>query len=62
MKEIGGYIEFPRFTGELMHGGAISLNSARNCRAYLIEAKNIKKLLYLNFYVHLLDVFAKDIR
>lgn len=49
MKEMGGYIEFPHFTGELMHSGAIALNSARNCLAYLIETKNIKKIALPKF-------------
>lgn len=42
--EIGGYIEFPQFFGNMMHENAIAINSARNCLAYLIEAKTISKI------------------
>ena len=42
--EIGGYIELETPVCK-MHQGAIRLNSARNCLAYLIEAKGINKIL-----------------
>lgn len=42
--EIGGYIEFPHYTGSVFHKQAIALNCARNCLAYVIEAKHIKKM------------------
>lgn len=45
MKEIGGYIELDRYSGEMLHNKAIALNSGRNCLAYLIKAKKIKKIL-----------------
>lgn len=44
MREIGGYLEFEHNHGGLFHEGAIGLNSARNCLAYLIEAKDVKRL------------------
>ena len=47
--EIGGYIEFPHFAGSVLHNEAIALNSARNCLAYLIEAKKIKKIAIPKF-------------
>lgn len=47
--EIGGYIEFPRFSGDMMHENALALNSARNCLAYLIEAKKIEKIALPKF-------------
>lgn len=47
--EIGGFIEFPSYTGELYHENAIALNSARNCLAYLIEAKKIKMIAIPKF-------------
>lgn len=47
--EIGGFIEFPSYTGELYHENAIALNSARNCLAYLIELKKIKKIALPKF-------------
>ncbi len=44
MREIGGYIELDRYNNILFHDNAIALNCGRNCLAYLIEAKNIKKI------------------
>lgn len=44
MKEIGGYMEFERLQGCEYHSTAIALNYGRNCLAYLIEAKQIKKI------------------
>lgn len=42
--EIGGFIEYEHYDRPMLHERAIALNSARNCLAYLIEAKNIKKI------------------
>lgn len=39
--EIGGYIELYQNKSTLYHNEAVPLNSARNCLAYLIEAKSI---------------------
>lgn len=50
MKEYGGYIEFENYHGNMVHEGAISLNSGRNALAYLCEAKKIKKL-YLPYFL-----------
>ena len=47
--EIGGYIEFPYLVGSLFHDQAIALNCARNCLAYIIEAKNIKNIALPKF-------------
>ena len=44
MKEIGGYIEFESYHGTLFHEGALGLNCGRNCLAYLIEARGIKRI------------------
>lgn len=44
VKEIGGYIELDKYTLPMLHENAIALNLARNCLAYLIEAKGIKKI------------------
>ena len=44
MREIGGYIEFEHYNGQILHEDAIALNSGRNCLAYLIRAKKIKKI------------------
>ena len=47
--EIGGYIEFPHYTGSVFHNNAIALNCARNCLVYVIEAKNVKKIAIPKF-------------
>jgi hypothetical protein len=44
MKEIGGYIEFEHYHGEMLHDNAIKLNCGRNALAYLLETKSISKL------------------
>jgi hypothetical protein len=44
MKEIGGYIEFERYRGRMLHEDGILLNSGRSCLAYLIIARKIKKI------------------
>ena len=44
MKEIGGYIELDNYHLPMLHKGAIALNCGRNALAYLIKARNIKKL------------------
>lgn len=45
MKEYGGYIELDTYRLPMLHEDAIALNCGRNCLAYLIEAKNIKKIM-----------------
>ena len=47
--EIGGYIEFERYTLPMLHGNAIKLNCARNALWYLCKAKKIKKILLPKF-------------
>lgn len=44
MREIGGYIELDRYFGQEYHKEALSLNCGRNCMAYLLKAKKIKKV------------------
>ena len=44
IKEIGGYIEFEHYHGNMLHEGALKLNSGRNCLAYLIKVKKIEKI------------------
>ena len=44
MKEIGGYIELDRYSLPMLHEGAVALNCGRNCLAYLIKARKIKKI------------------
>lgn len=49
-KEYGGFIEFETYYGTELHNDAIALNCGRNCLAYLIEARQIKKI-YLPFLI-----------
>ena len=44
MKEIGGYMDFERYRGKMLHDDGILLNSGRACLMYLIEARKIKKI------------------
>lgn len=44
MKEFGGYIEFERYHLPMLHSSAKALNCGRNCLAYLIRSRNIRKL------------------
>lgn len=45
MKEYGGYIELDTYTLPMLHDNAVALNCGRNCLGYLIQARDIKKLL-----------------
>ena len=49
MQEFGGYIELDKYELPLLHEGAIALNCARNALAYLIKARNIRKILIPKF-------------
>lgn len=42
--EYGGYIEYENYHGKYFHNEAVALNCGRNCLAYLIETKNIRKI------------------
>ena len=44
MREIGGYIEFEHYHGEMMHQNAIALNCGRNCLSYLFKSRGIKNI------------------
>ena len=43
--EIGGYLELERFRGSLLHDRALALSSGRACLSYLIEQRNIRRIL-----------------
>lgn len=60
MKEIGGYIELDTYTGEMMHEDGIKLNCGRNALAYVIKAKNIKKLWMPKFMCDSCDIVLSD--
>jgi hypothetical protein len=49
MQEIGGYIELDRYTLPMLHEKVIKLNCGRNALAYLIETKQIKRILMPKF-------------
>lgn len=49
MKEYGGYIEIDTYRGQMLHDKAVALNCGRNCLAYLIKARSIKKILFPYF-------------
>ncbi len=44
MKEIGGYMGFEQFHGRMLHGDGVRLNCGRNCLAYLIKARGIRRI------------------
>ena len=50
MEEYGGYIEFERFKGDILHSEGIALNCGRSCLGYMLEGKVIKKL-YLPYFL-----------
>lgn len=49
MREIGGYLCLDTYNMPMRHEGAIALNTGRNCLAYLIEKKKIKKIFLPKF-------------
>ena len=44
MKEYGVFIELDTYRLPMLHEGAVALNCGRNCLAYLIKEKKIKKI------------------
>lgn len=44
MREIGGFIELDNYYLPMLHENAIALNCGRNCLAYLIQSKKIKRI------------------
>lgn len=50
MKEYGGFIGLDTYRLPMLHEGAVALNCGRNCLAYLIRSKNIKKI-FLPYYM-----------
>lgn len=45
MYEVGGYLEIENYNLPMLHDTAIGLNCGRNALAWLIRARNIKKIL-----------------
>lgn len=60
MKEIGGYIEFDTYTGEMLHEDGIKLNCGRNALAYLLKSKKIQKLLMPKFMCDSCDKVLRE--
>ena len=48
-REIGGYLEFERFYGPMLHEWDIALNCGRACLEYLIELRDIRTLWLPDF-------------
>ncbi len=44
MRELGGYIELDTYRLPMLHEGAIALNCGRNALAYLLRARQIRRL------------------
>ena len=44
MREIGGYIELDTYRLPMLHEGALALNCGRNALAYLLKAREIRRL------------------
>ena len=60
MREIGGYIELDTYTGKMLHDDGVKLNCGRNALAYIIKAKNIKKLWMPKFMCDSCDKTLSD--
>ena len=60
MKEIGGYIQLEESSGKMLYEDGVKLNSGRNALAYLLEARNIKKIMMPKFMCDSCDNFIKN--
>lgn len=49
MREIGGYIELDKFTGNMLYDDGVKLNCGRNALEYLIITKEIRKMFVPKF-------------
>ena len=49
MEEIGGYIQLEKYNLSMLHENAIALNCGRNCLAYIIRTRMIKKIMLPKF-------------
>lgn len=61
MKEIGGYIELDTYTLPMLHEEALAFNLGRNCLAWLIDKKNIKKIKLPYFLCDTVKAICKSI-
>lgn len=60
MREIGGYIELDTYTGKMLHENAVKLNCGRNALAYVLKARQIKKLWMPKFMCDSCDKVLAD--
>lgn len=60
MKEIGGYIELDTYFGNMLYKDGIKLNCGRNALAYVLKAKNIKKILMPKYMCDSCDSVLQD--
>lgn len=61
MKEIiGGYFQFEESSGKMLYEDGVKLNSGRNALVYLLEARNIKKIMMPQFMCDSCDNVIKN--
>ena len=61
MKEIiGGYFPFEESSGKMLYEDGVKLNSGRNALVYLLEARNIKKIMMPKFMCDSCDNVIKN--
>ncbi len=58
-KEIGGYLELERFSGQMLHEKALKLGSGRACLSYLIRQKGIQKILLPDYICDVVEKVCK---
>lgn len=59
MREIGGYIELDKFTGNMLYDDGVKLNCGRNALEYLIITKGIRKMFVPKFMCNSNDEVLK---
>ena len=60
MREIGGYIEFEYFHGNMLHENGIKLDCGRSCLGYLIRARHISRIAMPSFMCDAVLDLCKD--
>ena len=61
MKEIiGGYFQFEESSDKMLYEDGVKLNSGRNALVYLLEARNIKKIMMPQFMCDSCDNVIKN--
>ena len=61
MKEIiGGYFQFEESSGKMLYEDGVKLTSGRNALVYLLEARNIKKIMMPKFMCDSCDNVIKN--